>query len=134
MIDHFGLRIAKWYGLTGKILVSVLAGQMFAFYLSNVDRLFPRDVCSLFGFLRHMGDRSKTWRERLLALFTLFAFFFAGIQLFYFYIAYWNWLESPKLLGRLPSVPTAVLIMIVLLSVVFAAVTYGKYSGRISRG
>ncbi len=127
VIDHFGLRVAKWYGLTGKILVSVLAGQMFAFYLSNVERLFPREACSLFGFLRHMGDRSRTQGERLLALFTLFAFFFAGIQLFYLYIAFWNSLESPALLDRLPSVPSAVLMMLALLSIAFATVTYLKY-------
>ena len=127
VIDHFGLEVAKWYGLTGKILVSVLAGQMFAFYLSNVDRLFPSEACSLPGFLRQMGDRSRNVRERLLALFTLFAFFFAGIQLFYFYIAYWNSLENPADLDRLPSVPAAVSIMIALLSIAFAAVTYGRY-------
>src|SRR4051794_1239128 len=33
VIAHYGLGVAKWYGLTGKLLVSLLAGQMTAFYL-----------------------------------------------------------------------------------------------------
>ena len=74
-----------------------------------------------------MGDRSKTHRERLAALFTLFAFFCAGIQLLYFYIAYLNWTDDPQ---RLPSVPVMILVLIVALAATFAAVSYRAYAGR----
>jgi len=121
VVDRWGLQVAKGYGLTGKALVSVLAGQMFAFYLSNQRRLFPARVRSLVDFALRMGDRSGTRRERLVALFTLFAFFFAGIQLLYFYIAWWNWVDDP---GLLPSVPVAILLLILFLAAAFVVLTY----------
>ncbi len=124
VVDRWGLRVAKWYGLTGKILVSLLAGQMFAFFLSNLHRLYPTRARSLAEFLRRMGDRSKTRRERLAALFTLFAFFFAGIQLLYFYIAYLNWVEYSR---HLPSVPLAILFLIGAVALAFAAVSYRAF-------
>ncbi len=130
VIDTYGLEIAKAYGLSGKILVSILAGQMFAFYLSNVSRLFPKQAASPAEFLRRLGDRSENRRERLLALFTMFSFFFAGIQSFYFYISYLNWLDDPQLADRLPSAPLAALLLIVLLAVLFGVVTYRAFQKR----
>ncbi len=127
VIDTFGLEIAKAYGMSGKILVSILAGLMFAFYLSNVARLFPKQAASPVEFLRRLGDGSENRRERLLALFTMFAFFFAGIQSFYFYISYLNWLDDPQLADRLPSAPLAALLLIVLLAVLFGVVTYRAF-------
>jgi hypothetical protein len=47
VVDHFGLRIARWYGFTGKVLVSVLAAQMFAFYLSQREAIYPAHTRSL---------------------------------------------------------------------------------------
>ena len=102
----------------------VLAGQMFAFFLSNLHRLFPTRACSFPQFLARMGDRSRTRRERLAALFTLFAFFFAGIQLLYFYIAYLNWTDNPQ---HLPSVPVAILVLIAAVGAVFAGVSYRAF-------
>ena len=128
VVDRWGLGPAKLYGLTGKFLVSILAGQMFGFYLSNRERLFPARAGSVPEFLRQMGNRSRNPRERLAALFTLFAFFFAGIQLLYFYIAYLNWVEEPDLLIHLPSVPAAILILIISLSIAFVAITYRAFA------
>ncbi len=76
VLEHFGRQVAKWYGLTGKILVSILAGQMFAFYLGNHERLFPAQARSFPEFLLRMGNRSRTFRARLAAFFTVFSFFF----------------------------------------------------------
>jgi hypothetical protein len=87
VVDHFGLRIAKWYGLTGKVFVSVLAAQMFAFYLSQRETIYPAQARSLLHFLMRMGSRARTFRERLLGLFTIFAFFFAWVNVFYFCVA-----------------------------------------------
>jgi len=130
----WGLRVAKWYGLTGKILVSCLAGQMFAFFLANLPRLYPSRADSLGEFLRRMGDRSKTRRDRVLALFTLFAFFFSGIQLLYFYIAFLNWLDGALLLDRLPSVPSAILLLLLAISAAFALVSYRAFLRAASSG
>ncbi len=130
IVDSFGLLVAKWYGLTGKFLVSVLAGQMFAFYLSNQERLFPVRAASFPQFLLRMGNRSRTLRERFVGLFTVFAFFFAGIQLLYVYIAYLNWHGDQEQLNYLPSFPLAIILLLVLLAVAFVSVTYRSFGAK----
>jgi len=124
VVEHFGLCAAKWYGLTGKILVSIIAGQMFAYYLANRERLFPTQAGSFPEFLIRMGNRSTTVRERLLASFTVFCFFFAGVQIFPFYIAYLNWLVYSPFRNSLPSVPVALFLLLGSLAIAFVAVTY----------
>jgi|GEM_PF-2755555 len=125
---HYGLGVAKWYGLTGKLLVSVLSGQMTAFYLGNRSRIFPRaSGLGPLTVIRHLGERSASWRERGAALFTIFAFFFAGLTFFYFYIAYQNSITDPAQLDRLPSTPLAVLLYVVGLGVAFVLLTYRAY-------
>ncbi|MFQ5931085.1 MAG: hypothetical protein ACE5MM_01625 [Nitrospiraceae bacterium] len=128
VVDHFGLTVAKWYGLTGKICISIAAGQMFAFYLVNRERLFPPGAASLPQFLVCLGTRSATFRERIVALFTVFAFFFAGVQLFYFYIAYVNSLVHSELRNHLPSVPLALFLLLGALTIAFVAITYRDYA------
>lgn len=130
VLEHYGLQVAKWYGLTGKILVSILAGQMFAFYLANRERLFPTQARSFPEFLFRMGNCSKTVCARFVAFFTVFCFFFAGIQLFYFYIAYLNWLVHSELRSHLPSVPLALLLLLCSVAIAFVAVTYRGFVVR----
>ena len=131
IVERYGIGVAKWYGLSGKLLVSVLAGQMTAFYLGNRQRLFARaSGLGALGFAVHMGERSRTWRDRAAALFTIFAFFFAGLTFFYFYIAYQNSLTDPAAFDRLPSTPMAVLIYVVVLCAAFLALTYRAYRSQ----
>ena len=133
VVTHYGLGVAKWYGLTGKLLVSVLAGQMTGFYLGNRSRLFPRTAgVSGTGFVRYMGERSETLQERGAALFTIFAFFFSGLTFFYFYIAYQNSITDPAQLDRLPSTPVAVLLYVCGLGVAFLALTYRAYRSGVA--
>jgi len=127
VVDHFGLRIAKWYGLSGKVFVSVLAAQMFAFYLSRRETIYPPHVCSLLHFLMRMGSRARTIRERLLGLFTIFAFFFAWMNVFYLYVAYINSLDNPDVLEKLPSVPVSLLILVAALATAFSLTTYRAF-------
>jgi hypothetical protein len=127
VVDHFGLRIAKWYGLTGKIFVSVLAAQMFAFYLSQRETIYPEQARSLLHFLMQMGSRARTFRGRLLGLFTIFAFFFAWMNGFYLYIAYTNSLDNLDVLKRLPSVPVSILILVATLAIAFSLTTYRAF-------
>jgi hypothetical protein len=131
VMDRWGLQVAKAYGLSGKILVSLLAGQMFAFYLSNLQRLYPASADSLAQFLLRMGNRSRTAGQRVVALFTLFAFFFSGIQVFYFYISYLNWTGGAD---WLPSMPLAVLLLILAVALAFAAISYRTFLRRDSTG
>jgi hypothetical protein len=127
VVDHFGLRIAKWYGLTGKVFVSVLAAQMFAFYLSQRETIYPAEARSLLHFLMQMGSRARTFRERLLGLLTIFAFFFAWMNVFYFYVAYTNSLDNLDVLERFPSVPFSILILVATLAIAFSLTTYRAF-------
>ena len=127
VVDRYGIVIARWYGLTGKILVSVLAAEMTAYYLARRHRLFPDKAGSLGGFILRLGSRSRTRGERLRALLTVFAFFFAGLNLLYFYIAYTNWLQDPERLDRLPSAPVAVMIFVAGLAIAFAVLTWRAF-------
>ena len=127
VVDRYGLAVARWYGLTGKILVSIIAAEMTAYYLARRHRLFPGQAGSLGQFVLHLGSRSRSRGERLSALFTVFAFFFAGLNLFYFYIAYTNWLQDPVWLDRLPSAPVAVMILVAGLGIAFAVLTWRAF-------
>lgn len=129
IVLHYGLGVAKWYGLTGKLLVSVLSGQMTAFYLGNRSRLYPSaSGLGPRGFVAGLGERSATWCDRGAALFTVFAFFFAGLTFFYFYIAHQNSITDPAQLDRLPSTPVAVLLYVVALAFAFVTLTYRAYA------
>ncbi len=134
VLQRHGLEVARWYGLTGKLLVCVLAGQMTAFHLANRERLYPHAARSVPHFLWHMGERSRTWRERGLALFTTFAFFFAGLTFFYFYVAYQNSITDPAALDRLPSIPLAVSAYVLVLCVAFIALTYRAFRASAAAG
>ena len=124
VVDRYGIVVARWYGLTGKILVSIIAAEMTAYYLTRRHLLFPEKAATLGQFLEHMGSRSRTRRDRLAALFTVFAFFFAGLNFLYFYIAYTNWLQDPAMLDRLPSAPVAVMIVVAGLAISFVLLTW----------
>jgi hypothetical protein len=127
VVDRYGLAVARWYGLTGKILVSIIAAEMTAYYLVHRHRLFPAQAASLGQFVLHLGSRAHTRRERLGTLFTVFAFFFAGLNLLYFYIAYTNWLRDPVWLDRLPSAPVAVMLVVIVLCIAFVGLTWSAF-------
>ena len=130
MVAAYGVETAKLYALSGKIMVSILAGQMFAFYLSNIERLYPKRARTIVEFAFGMGNRARNTRERWVALFTLFAFLFAGIQPLYFYIAFLNGIQDLALLARLPSATTAIAVTIVIVYAAFLVMTFGAYRVR----
>lgn len=128
VVERYGLTVAKWYGLTGKLLVSIIAGEMAAFYVAQRHRLYPVEAGSLPQFVRGLGARSRTMRERFAALFTVFCFFFAGLSFFYFYVAFQNWMVGdPRMAGRLPPITLAVLLYVLGLCVAFVVITYDGY-------
>lgn len=133
VVDRWGLEAALWYGLSGKVLVSIFAAQMFGFYLANRRRLYPSRPVRFREFLFRMGEGSSNLRDRFVAIFTMFAFFFAGIQFFGFYVALWNWIENPYLLERFPSVPLAVLSLLAILLALFLYYTYRAFSVEMTR-
>ena len=75
-----------------------------------------------------LPDSSWSPFESGAALFTIFAFFFAGLTFFYFYIAYQNSITDPAQLDRLPSTPAAVLLYVIGLGFAFVTLTYRAYA------
>jgi hypothetical protein len=105
---QFGLELALQFGLWGKVYLSLLAATCFAFYLQNAHTV--------------LQDTSQTKRSRALA--TVFAFYFAMINLFCFYIAYANWLVTDlPALRKLPEFPAAICIALVAITMLFFTLT-----------
>ena len=127
VIDAFGLTMAMWYGGTGKIFVSVIAGLMYAYYLAHRNRLFPAEARSLAEFARRMGESNHGWKQRGLALWTVFGFFFAGIQLLFFYVAFLNSTTDPEVFERIPSFPAAAILLTLALVAAFLILTYRAF-------
>ena len=131
VIDKWGITTAWWYGFCGKVLLSVLAGLMAAFYIKHRERLYPDRAIDFFAFIRRMGERSKDWRDRLSGLFTIFCFFFAWIQLFGFYIAYLNWQVNSMSRQQMPPVLLALASVLLGIGAVFLVFTYRAFKKHI---
>lgn len=96
-VTAFGLGPAKLYALSGKVLLSVLSAQLFAWYLAT-----PKPVT--------MASFLSAQRPQLGSLARFFAFSFALFGPYFFYITAYNWLgfvESPWY-DRVPSPPLAI--------------------------
>ena len=106
VIDHFGLAIAKAYGLTGKLLVSVLSFELFAFYLSQRRELFPTAASGFGEFVRKLGVGAP----QLANVRSFFAFAFALFGPYFFYITLMNLAGDTPLYEQLPSPPVAIVI------------------------
>lgn len=107
IIDRFGLGFARVYGLTGKVLLSVLSTQLFAWHLSHRASLFPVAATGPLDFIKQLGLGAP----RLGNIRSFFAFSFALFGPYFFYITGMNVigaLESPWY-ERLPSPPIAIL-------------------------
>ena len=124
VIEAWGLPAAIGYGLTGKIFLSLLAGQLFGFYLLRRGRLAPAMPGSWREFVLGGGAAAAGWRGRATDTFTVFAFFFAGIQPLSFYFAVWNAVEDPWWLDRMPSIAATVVALLLLLTGLLLADLY----------
>jgi hypothetical protein len=124
MKQVYGLQVALLFGFWGKIYLSVFAAICFTFYLNNVHILFPRVNSGPFSFVLKLGERCIEVRHRLRALAVVFAFYFAAINLFCFYIAYTNYLVTDlPTLSTLPALPAAIAVSLLAISISFIIVT-----------
>ncbi len=132
-IDHFGLPIAKLYGLTGKILLAVLASEFFALYLIQRVELFPDRAEGFRSFWRGFGSaragRSRVqWRN----LVNFFGFSFALLGPFLFYVALLNVLIESPIYLRLPAMPLVLALYLGVIVVAYFFTTYRAYARRAS--
>jgi hypothetical protein len=111
IIDGFGLRIAKAYGFSGKVLLSVLSFQLFAWHLAHRSSLFPPSAASFGDFVQRLGVGAPRFGN----VRSFFAFAFALFGPYFFYITLMNVTgdRAPALYGRLPSPPVAIAIFFV---------------------
>lgn len=111
VIDRFGLAFARVYGLTGKILLSVVSTELFAWHLSHRASLFPKEAKSFSEFVRLLGRGAP----QLGNIRSFFAFAFALFGPYFFYITFMNVTgdSSSELYEQLPSPPVAILVYFV---------------------
>ncbi|MCH7643898.1 MAG: hypothetical protein IH974_03610 [Myxococcales bacterium] len=128
-IDHFGLPIAKVYGLTGKILLAVLAFEFFALYLIQRAQLFPDHAEGFQSFWRGFGSARAghslvRWRN----LVNFFGFSFALLGPFFFYVALLNGLIESPIYLRLPAMPLVLALYLGVIVIAYFSTTYRAYA------
>jgi hypothetical protein len=131
VVDKLGLGMAKWYGFTGKVLLSLLSFQFFAYFLIQREELLPKLAKSFSDFWNRFGmieGKSAVLRFRNIANF--FSFLFALSGPFYFYITFLNTVTNEKLYLRLPSMPVAGLAYLVILVFVYLLGNYWSFRKR----
>ncbi|MBL8915939.1 MAG: hypothetical protein JNM17_34895 [Archangium sp.] len=128
VIDRGGLNIAKAYGLTGKILLSVISTQLYAWYLSHRGSLFPKSANTFGEFVKNLG----TGAPRLGNIRSFFAFAFALFGPYFFYITFMNvvgeW--NPSLYVKLPSPPVAIILYFSAVTASYFALMWRAFRAR----
>ena len=131
VIERWGLGTAKAYGLSGKILLAILSFEFFAFYLLQRGALFPDRAMGFFDFWRRFGkpagpDRLISWRRMA----NFFAFSFAWLGPFYFYVALLNSLADSPAYDLLPAMPVVLVAYVALLTSTYLGLTYRAFKRR----
>ncbi len=120
VVEKLGLGIAKWYGFTGKVLLSFLSFELFAYFLIQREKLLPRQAKSFSDFWNRYGtEQGKRVILRWGNIINFFSFLFALSGPFYFYVAILNTISSEELYLRLPSMPLAGFAYFILLMFVY---------------
>lgn len=131
VVVKMGLGIAKWYGFTGKVLLSFLSFQFFAFYLIQRERLLPKEAKGLMDFWNKYGREEKGKKlVRFGNIINFFSFLFALSGPFYFYIVLLNSITDEKLYMRLPSMPVAGFIYLIILTLFYLLGNYWEFRKR----
>jgi hypothetical protein len=106
VIDRTGLPLAKAYGLSGKLLMSLLGAQLFAWHLLHRHTLFPARAEGLVDFVEQLGRGAPRFGN----VRSFFAFSFAMFGPYYFYVTGLNLAGATRyeLYEQLPSPPVAI--------------------------
>ena len=128
VIDAFGLRLALAYGLSGKLLLSVLSFECFAYYLVQRERLYPTGADGLRSFWGAYGRTSSGYEAvRWANLVNFFCFGFALLSPFVAYVALLNSLVNNSAYLRLPSMPAVLVVYLGALTASYPLVTYRAF-------
>ncbi|MDP2308891.1 MAG: hypothetical protein Q8P18_22910 [Pseudomonadota bacterium] len=131
-LASFGLPLAKAYGLTGKLFVCLTAAWCYVYYLTRRTRLFPVHAATFAAFVQGFGATSRrVGGVRWGPISHLFAFLYAWLGPFFFYISFLNFVggvwEDMTLYTALPSPVAAVAGYLFLLVVIYFRVNYRVY-------
>ncbi len=133
-IEHFGLGPGKLYGLTGKVLLSILSFELFCLYRIQRAQLFPERADGFRSFWRRLGDASgRRARVHWPNLVNFFAFSFALLGPFFFYVALLNSLVESALYLRLPAMPLVLALYLGGIVVAYFVTTYHAWRASPSR-
>ncbi|MEE9608354.1 MAG: hypothetical protein V3U03_11505 [Myxococcota bacterium] len=128
VIDAFGLRLALAYGLSGKLLLSVLSFELFAYYLLQRERLYPMGADGIRSFWGNYGRTSRGFKAvRWANLVNFFCFGFALLSPFVAYVALLNGLVNHPAYLRLPSMPIVLVVYLGALAAGYPLVTYRAF-------
>jgi len=129
--DTMGLAVAKWYGLTGKLLLAVLSFECFALYLVQREALFPREASGFLSFCRELGRTDGRSRAvRLANLRVFFLYLFALVHPICLYIAFLNGLVDRPAFDRMPSVPAVLVLYLLALTALYFLSNYRLFRAR----
>jgi len=128
VVEKMGQEIAKWYGLTGKILISILSFQFFAFYLIQRETLLPKKANGFINFWKNYGKTKKGRTVLELNNITnLFSFLFSLSGPFCFYVVFLNSITDESLYIIMPSMPLTGFLYIVILTIIYLFGNYWKF-------
>lgn len=128
VIDEFSLPVAKFYGLSGKVLLSILSFELYAFYLLQRVGLFPESASGFLSFWQGFGSRnpsahSFSWSNSA----NFFAFAFALLGPFFFYVALLNSLIDNPIYLLFPALPIALSLYLIVVVLFYFILTYRAY-------
>jgi hypothetical protein len=126
VLDTLGLRVALLYGFTGKLLLSLLCFQCFAWYRATRADLYPAGAANLVSFVRGLGGANLS-RVHLPNLVNFFCFAFPLQSLFVAYVTLLNTLVDDPLYLRLPSMPVALVAWLALVAIAYPLATWRAY-------
>lgn len=128
VIDSAGLTIAKAYGLSGKVLLSIISYQLYAWYLSHRASLFPPSAAGFGDFVKKLGQGAPRFGN----VRSFFAFAFALFGPYFFYITFINvvgeW--NPALYVKLPSPPVAIVLYFSAVTAAYFALMWRAFRAR----
>jgi hypothetical protein len=125
VVEKMGLTLAHWYGFTGKLLLAIISFEFFSYYLVQRAFLIPDKARGFFSFWRAFGTKNSGRTTMYFAnIKNFFAFLFALIGPFCFYIALLNSISDSESYMRMPSMPLMLVLYIIILTLVYL---FGNY-------
>ena len=131
VVHRMGLNVAKWYGLTGKIMLSLLSFEFFAYYLIHRESLLPKQADSFLSFCQNFGRGKSSKRLNFIKMLNFFSFLFSLIGLFCFYIAFLNGTIDKGFYLIMPSMPLMLFVYLTVLVIAYFLSNYRLFKDNL---